>query len=84
MIKEVLIVLLHWVDPTVHVVPVAPVVLTCPPTESQSNIDRNDARMDRNMRDLGKAKPGVVVDPWGAMPSQQRDAIEHRAQRGAP
>lgn len=81
MIKEALIVLLHWVDPTVHVVPVVPV---CPAVESQTNIDRNDTSMKKNMQDLGKAKPGVVVDPWGAMPSQQRDAIEHRAKRGEP
>jgi hypothetical protein len=82
MLKEVLIVMLQWVDPTVHVVPV---VQVCPPAESQAEIERNDARMKKNMEGFGKAQPGVIVDPWGAMPSQQRDAIEHRAQRsGAP
>jgi hypothetical protein len=84
MIKEMLIVILHWVDPTVHVAPVAPVTLVCPPVESQANIERNDRAHQRNMQDLGKAKPGVVVDPWGAMTTQQRDAIERSTQRGTP
>lgn len=80
MLKELLIVVLHWVDPTVHVVPVAQ-VQACVPIESNEEIARIDRAMKKNMDGLGKPAPGAIVDPWGTLSSSQREALERAGAR---
>lgn len=76
MIKEVLIILLNWVDPT---------AMACAPVEAPEAVERADERAARGMHDMGKPQPGQVVDPWGALSARQREAIEHGGRRtGAP
>lgn len=72
MIKEVLIVLLQWVDPSVS-------VQVCPPIESPQSVQRAEERAARAMDDMGKPQPGAVVDPYGALSPRQREAIERGA-----
>lgn len=72
MIKEVLVVLLQWVDPTVQV---------CTPLESPQAVERADEQAAKGMHDMGKRQPGQVVDPWGALSARQREAIENGARR---
>jgi hypothetical protein len=80
MIKEVLIAILLWVDPTVKVVPaVQTVQVVCPPIESPETVERADQAHAKNMRDLGKGSSGVIVDPWGALSDSQREALERGA-----
>lgn len=75
MIKEALIILLQWVDPSVQVVPVA---LVCTPVEIQKEIDRSEQLHQKNMADFGKSSPGVIVDPWGTLSDSQREALERK------
>lgn len=77
MIKEALIVLLQWVDPTVTVQPVQ----ACVPMESPEQVERTDERMKKNMGDLGKPQPGVIVDPWSVLSDDQRRAYERGESR---
>jgi hypothetical protein len=79
MIKEVLISILLWVDPSVKVVPAVQVV--CPPIEAPEVVERADRAHTRNMEDMGKRQPGVVVDPYGVLSPRQRDELEHGARR---
>jgi hypothetical protein len=78
MIKETLIALLLWVDPSVHVVPVTQL---CVPAESSESIEQSNQRHRNNMSDMGKLQPGKIVDPWGALPDSRKDALEHDAGR---
>lgn len=78
MIKELLIVILQWIDPSVQVVPVA---LVCAPVESQEDIARSEQRHQKNMADFGKSSPGVIVDPWGTLSDSQREALERSGAR---
>lgn len=73
MIKELLIVILQWVDPSVQVVPVA---LVCAPAVSSETIATDEQRHKNNMADFGKPSPGAVVDPWGVLSDSQREALE--------
>jgi hypothetical protein len=82
MIKEVLISLLLWVDPTMKVVPAIPAVqVVCPSIESPEEVERADRAHAKNMEDLGKRQPGVVVDPYGVLSPRQREDLEHGARR---
>lgn len=73
MIKEALLILLHWVDPTVQVVPVS---LVCAPIESPQEVARAERKAARAMDDMGKPQAGQVVDPFGVLSDGQREAIE--------
>ncbi|UEM08212.1 hypothetical protein JL101_036555 (plasmid) [Skermanella rosea] len=72
MMKEVLIVLLQWVDPSVQV---------CAPVEAPEAVERADERSARAMEDMGKPQPGRIVDPWGSLSDAQREALERGARR---
>ena len=71
--------LLLWVDPSVKVVPAVQVV--CPPIEAPEAVERADRAHARNMEDMGKRQPGVVVDPYGVLSARQREELEHGARR---
>ena len=77
MIKEVLIAILLWVDPSVKVVPATQTVqVVCPPLEAPEDVERADRAHAKNMRDLGKGSSGVIVDPWEVLSDSQREALE--------
>jgi hypothetical protein len=78
MVKEALIILLQWVDPSVQVVPVS---LVCAPVESSESVARNEQRHRDNMADFGKPQPGQIVDPYGLLSDAQREALERGARK---